>query len=392
MRSRALPEAVVSFYLAAKNVSRKKERSILTIIGVMLAVGSFIALLSIAEGLYNRIQHEMNGRSVDIYVLPRNALAMPVGPIAGIGASTESIPDSVVKDLNGVSNVEVAASVGRFQQMHDGRGIVVWAIDPRVFSKFLPAVQLTTGRFPTADSEIMIGYSLAQEFQLSEGQTLNIADREFKIVGVFSSGGGLNDYFCYVVPEAATKVTGQGSQEVWIKVKEDAGREVTTQDINNDKRFTNEIARTREQFLGAANDYINYAWLLQFAVAAIGMLIAMTAAMNTMLMSTYERLKEFATLRAIGASRMTVLLMIITESVILSVAGGLLGVVLGFMGSRLLDSAIVTLFKLTFPLAGITVTLILDALALSLAVGVVGAVIPCIIIYRMNIISGLRQD
>jgi putative ABC transport system permease protein len=111
-----------------------------------------------------------------------------------------------------------------------------------------------------------------------------------------------------------------------------------------------------------------------------------------MLMSTYERLKEFGTLRAIGASRFTVLGMILTESLLLSLAGGVLGIVLGIMGSRLLDSAVVTLFQLSYPVARISVSLVLQALGLSLAVGVVGAIIPCFLVYRMNIIYALRQE
>lgn len=388
---------MVPLYLATKNVTRKRERSLLTIVGVLLAVGSFISLLSLAEGLYNRIQGEMNSRAVDVYVLPRNAMPMPAGPIAGVGVSTESIPDGVVRELGKLDNVEIAAPVRRFQQVHDGRGVVVWAVDKEVFGTFLPRLHIDSNRYPTGDNEVIVGQALARELELTPESTMRIADQNFRIVGTFSAGGGLNDYFCYVSPVAAAAITNSGAQEVWIKLKEEnnEARGLLVDAINDrqvEKRFTDQVARTREEYLGAANDFINYAWLLQFAVAAIGVLIAMTAAMNTMLMSTYERLKEFATLRAIGASRLTVLTMITAESVILSVTGGVFGVLVGIMGARLLDSAVVTLFKLTFPVGAITLPLILEALLLSVFVGVVGAVVPCFITYRMNIIYGLRQD
>lgn len=388
---------MVPLYLAAKNVTRKRERSLLTIVGVLLAVGSFISLLSLAEGLYNRIQGEMNGRAVDVYVLPRNAMPMPAGPIAGVGVSTESIPEGVIKELGKLDNVEVASPVRRFQQVQDGRGVVIWALDKDAFGLFLPRLQVDTNRYPTADNEIIVGQALARELEMAPDATLRIADRDFRIVGFFTAGGGLNDYFCYISPAAAAAITNTGAQEVWIKLKEenDEARRMLVDVINDrqtEKRFVDLVARTRQQYLGAANDFINYAWLLQFAVAAIGVLIAMTAAMNTMLMSTYERLKEFATLRAIGASRLTVLAMITAESVILSVTGGVFGVLVGIMGARLLDSAVVTLFKLTFPVGAVTLPLLLEALLLSGFVGVVGAAVPCFIIYRMNIIYGIRQD
>ncbi|NDD27788.1 MAG: FtsX-like permease family protein [Proteobacteria bacterium] len=385
---------MVALYLAAKNVTRKKERSLLTIVGVLLAVGAFISLLSLAEGLYDRVQSEMHGRSVDVYVLPRNSMPMPAGPIGGVGVSTESIPLALVGELAKMQNVESAAPVMRFQQVREGRGIVVWALDKEAFSTFLPRVHVDTNRFPSGDDEVIVGQMLARELGLTEGATLRIADKDFKIVGFFSAGGGLNDYFCYVTPATAARITGQGAQEVWIKLKEDAegGKQLAIEQINTDKRFANHVARTREQYLGAANDFIDYAWLLQFAVAAIGVLIAMTAAMNTMLMSTYERLKEFATLRAIGASRLTVALMLVAESVMLSLAGGFFGVIIGVLGAHLLDSAMVTLLKLTFPLGEITLRLVLQAMLMSVFVGLVGAVVPCALTWRMNIIYGLRQE
>ncbi|MBM3461754.1 MAG: ABC transporter permease [Armatimonadetes bacterium] len=383
---------MASLYLATKNVTRKKERSILTILGVLLAVGSFISLLSIAEGMYERVQRELNGRNVDVYVLPKNSLPMPLGPLAGVGQSTETIPDTIVKGLAGLSNVERAEPVYRFQQMHEGRAIVVWGLNPEAFPTFLPHIASEDGTYPKGSYDIMVGPALAREIGLAREGTLTLAGKKYIIVGIFKPVGGLQDYFCFVTPQAAAEIVAKGAQEAWLKLKEPEGRDTTAEDINVSDTLKDFRARTSAQYLGAANDFINFAWVLEFCIAAIGVLIAMTAAMNTMLMSTYERLKEFATLRAIGASRFTVVMMILTESLILSVAGGICGVVLGIMGSRLLDAAVVSLLRLSYPVASITMALLVQALLLSAFVGFVGAAIPCFIVYRMNIIMGLRQE
>jgi putative ABC transport system permease protein len=386
---------VVSWYLAAKNVTRKKERSILTVLGVLLAVGSFVSLLSIAEGLYKQVQRELGSRNVDVYVLPKNAIPMPAGPIAGLATSTESIPLVVTQELAQLPNVDKAVPVMRFQQLHEGRSLVVWALDPTMYDLFLPTMKLDpTGRAPRVNNEIIMGRSLAQALNVGENASISLAGREYQIVGLFSTGSSLDDYFCYVMPEAAAQIMGRpDAQEVWLKLKEASGADVTSHDINNRNDMRElYVARTATEYQGAANEILNYAWLLQFAIAAVGVLIAITASMNTMLMSTYERLKEFATLRAIGGSRFTVLGMILTESMMLAMLGGLGGLVLGVMGSKLLDAAVVTLFKMAFPLASITWALLAESLALSAVVGLVGAAIPCFLVYRMSIISGLRQE
>ncbi|CAN0430336.1 unnamed protein product, partial [Phaeothamnion confervicola] len=71
----------VALQLAWRNVLRNRERSLLTLIGVLLAIGSFVALLSLAEGLSARVQDEFGAREVDLYILPSRAVFLPTGPI-----------------------------------------------------------------------------------------------------------------------------------------------------------------------------------------------------------------------------------------------------------------------------------------------------------------------
>ena len=206
------------------------------------------------------------------------------------------------------------------------------------------------------------------------------------------AGAGFQDYFAYLpVQDADATTDGRGASEIWIKVRDVHRVREVIRRIEGFKIPGVQVL-SREDYLGSANDYIQYAWYLQFAISAIGVLIAITAAMNTMLMSTYERMREFATLRAIGATRSTVVSMIVTESVILSMSGGLLGIVFGVVGSGLLNRAMVVILQLSFPLASITISLLIQAVLLSLLVGLVGAAIPSILVWRLQIISGLRWE
>ncbi|MGM9991482.1 MAG: ABC transporter permease, partial [Candidatus Bruticola sp.] len=200
------------------------------------------------------------------------------------------------------------------------------------------------------------------------------------------------DYFAYISWSDANSTTdGKGASELWVRLKDQHRDKEVVRKIDGFKIPSVKVA-TRKDYLGAANDYIEYAWYLQFAISAIGVLIAITAAMNTMLMSTYERMREFATLRAIGAPRPTVIAMVVTESVILSFIGGFFGIFFGILGSGLLNRAMIVILQLSFPLASITIPLILEALALSVFVGLVGAAIPSILVWRIDIVSGLRWE
>ncbi len=385
----------IAFLLALKNLYRKRERSFLTIIGVLLAVGSFISLLSLAEGLYYRFDREIRGRRVDIYVMPSDGAALPTGPLGTVGITSEILPEGLQLKIANFRGITHVCPVQRVQEKMGDRTIIIWGMEKDKFVHFFPFFQLKPGGrlFNEGEREIVVGGSLAAKHGIEPGSVMNVQGRQFNVVGVSEPVGTLQDYFCYIpLDRVMADRQLSGYQEIWIqlavsnyKTRLDAVRELRN-------LYPRYLFNTQEEYLGAAREYVYYAWLLQFAISAIGILIATTAAMNTMLMSTYERIKEFGTLRSIGASRLTVFQMILFESVILTILGGLGGVILGIMGSRILDEVIRAMFQLSFPLARITFNLILYSFILSGVIGIIGAIIPAIIVYRMEIIDALRWE
>lgn len=377
--------------LAFRNVLRNRERSLLTLIGVLLAVGSFVALLSLAEGLYRRVVNELDGRDVHVYVLPDTTVPLPTGPVGTLGLSSDTIALKWLDEIGRFDQVELVGGILR--QTWTGRTAVmpVIAIDPAQLPVFMPSLRLEGSTM--AEGQVLLGEGLALNEGLGQGAVLKNGQYQYDVSGLIRSGtGSFQDYFVYMPLATATRETNaQGVQEIWIKLRDPYSAPEVAARINQ-LGIPGAHALTKQQYMGVAADYIKYVWLLQFCIAAIGVLISMTAAMNTMLMSTYERLREFATLRAIGASRMLVVMMIMGESVILSCAGGMLGIFFGWLASYLLDRAVLVLFKLTFPLAKVTLVLVGEALLLSAFVGVVGALLPAIIVWRLKIVDGLRWD
>jgi len=378
--------------LAVRNVFRNRERSLLTLIGVLLAIGSFVALVSLAEGLYRRVFTELRGRSVDLYLMPADAgVILPTGPIGTVGLTSDTISAQAVEQVRALKNVQKADGIGR--QIWTGKRTVipVLEIPPDSIRAYLPNLQPTSGELLAPDSEqqVMLGVGVAHaEFPQGTANAIQHGQTEYQVAAIVR-GGGFRDYFAYV-PLAADRAE-KGYQEVWIQLTDKAQVEGTRTEINN-LQLPGVRVVSSEEYLGQLKDFINYAWLLQFAIASIGVLISITAAMNTMLMSTYERLREFSTLRAIGASRLTVVLMILSESVILSMAGGFLGLAFGWLASGLLDRAVVVLLQVPFPLAQVTPRLLLEALGLSAFVGMVGSIIPAWLVWRLNLVDGLRWD
>lgn len=386
---------MIALQLAMKNLYRKRERSFLTIIGVLLAVGAFISLLSIAEGLYSRVEREVYGRNVDIYIMPGDAVALPTGPLGTVGVTSDILPLGLKDELKEIEEVRTICPIYRLQAKIADQTVVVWGIDSDNLSLFFPYFQMQPSSRMYRDEarEIVVGGSLASEKKLKFGSKIMVHGQPFVVKGIGNSFGAFQDYFCFISLEKALDLKrARGYEEIWLQVagKNPQHRKRVAEKLK--KLFPMYKVKTREDYLGSAKDYVYYAWLLQFAIASIGVLIATTAAMNTMLMSTYERVKELGTLRAIGASRFNVFMMILLESMILTFIGGLGGMILGVMGSRVLDEAVKTMFQLSFPLAKITFNLVIYSFVLSTFIGVVGAIIPAVLVYRMNIIDALRWE
>lgn len=383
---------MVALTLAFRNVLRRRERSLLTLVGVLLAVGAFVAMVSLAEGMYSRVSTELNGRDSDIYVIPSTAAPLPTGPVGTIGMTTDTVNLSWVKKIAKIDNVKAVCPISRLQWSGKRGMVMVLGISPRDITTFLPKLKSVEGQLIPEPGKLVVGSGVATSEELKVGARFKHGQTSYPVSGVVSAGAGFQDYFAYLPLEAALKLSdGKGASEIWIQLK-DKHRDTEVVRKIEAMKIPGVKVLSRKDYLGSANDYVQIAWLLQFAMSAIGVLIAITAAMNTMLMSTYERMREFSTLRAIGASRLTVASMVATESVLLSLVGGLFGIIFGTAGSILVDRAVVILLQLSFPLASVTPMLIVEAVGLSIFVGLVGAAIPCILVWRINIVTGLRWE
>lgn|GEM_PF-965053 len=477
---------MIALSLAQKNVTRKQERSFLTIVGVILAVGSFVALLSVAEGLHHRLSREVYGRKIDIYMLPSSTIPLPTGPIGAIGFASDVIyvihpiaiepkkPSStkvhLLKYLNmpplpeasdtskwaedtrkhyatfpegitRVENIKCAIGITRFQQKIHGKTIIVWGIpfksdqEENFIKAFFPNFRILDGGMmpqsnvppdesyctggvlnleelsqktgkkdekedtaPVEDENLqaVMGEKLAQELHMKVSDTLALKQGSdsinFNVSCIGRFNAGFQDYFCFIPAQTALSIEDSPGRvkEIWIQVEDRAKLKETKTRLKS--LFPDLAIQTSEEYLGSSSELVKYAWLMQFAIALIGILIATTASMNTMLMSTFERIREFGALRAIGAPRLSIIVMIFVESLILSITGGVIGIIVGLLGSRFLDGAVMVLLQASFPIAHITFNLVVYALLLSLLIGVIGALIPAVIVYRIDIIRAMRWE
>ncbi len=441
--------------LAFRNVLRNKERSLLTLVGVVLAIGSFVALVSLAAGFTQRVERELGSREVHIYVTAGRGSTLPASPLSGAGGGGQVLPLEL-KELLKVPGVRSVTPILR-TSLDGSRSVIPVIAMPLEDSEIVfkgaqfsskpgqlndrfpmdglqpqsspsplagpvglvtptPAPGAEPSPGPSAESGprkappnalLVVGQGLAREVKeaLSGGGPLVIEEMAFQ-VGADVAGDGFLDYTILAPIEPfLLQRDSRGVHEYWITLDSEgkvqqtqAAVQKVVEDFLLREKDRGDYAGARKirvlnrrEYLSSARDYLGYGWLLQVAVSMVGVLIAITASMNTMLMSTYERLGEYATLRAVGASRRVIAMTIIYEAIFLNVTGGLLGLLFGFLATGVLDKAVAILLEIPYPMAGVTPVLLLQALALSFVVGLVGAVIPIFIVSRIDLVAQLRK-
>ncbi len=480
--------------LAFRNVLRNKERSLLTLVGVVLAIGSFVALVSLAAGFTQRVERELGSREVHIYVTAGRGSTLPASPLAASGGSGQVLPLELEDEFRRVAGVRSVTPILRTSldgarsvipvigmPLDDARivfkgaqfssdpaqlnsGLPQETSEPRVEPTPLstpvalitptpapvatvtpkaggkpkpapgkkdipktkspaptPAASLTPSAVPTPIAspaaevpisnepiaKLVVGQGLAREVRdaMASGGPLVIEEMAFQVGGDVRGDGFLDYTILAPIEPFLRQRDNRGVHEYWITLDAEGKVETTQGEVQKvvDDFLLREKDRgdyagarkirvlNRREYLSSARDYLGYGWLLQVAVSMVGVLIAITASMNTMLMSTYERLGEYATLRAVGASRRVIAMTIIYEAIFLNVTGGFLGLIFGFLATGVLDKAVAILLEIPYPMAGVTPVLLLQALSLSFIVGLVGAVIPIYIVSRIDLVAQLRK-
>lgn len=99
--------------LAFRNVLRNKERSLLTLVGVVLAIGSFVALVSLAAGFTQRVERELESRQVSIYVTAGRGSTLPASPLSGAGGGSQVLPLQLEELFRGVIGVNTVTPIIR---------------------------------------------------------------------------------------------------------------------------------------------------------------------------------------------------------------------------------------------------------------------------------------
>jgi putative ABC transport system permease protein len=329
-------------HLALKNLSRRPLRTTLTVSGVALAVAVLYSLWSFQNGYQARLKDELASLGAHILVVPKGC-PYEAASIAIHGANwPRYLREADLPALAATPGVRHAAGV-----------LMSATTDPKtaqqqiwlgVDEAILPVKPFwrIDGRFPVAPDEALVGAEVARRRGLRPGAQFRdeATQSRFRIAGVIARTGGQDDSFIYVPRKTAQRIFGHPGQITNVLVTVDDPERVAQVATAMRERDPDANVVPMAQVLQTMLNLARTTRLLIGCVVLIALLISAFGVVNAVLTSVFERVGELGMLRAVGASRGELFRLIWTETLLVCVAGGVIGNGLALVASRLVEAIV----------------------------------------------------
>jgi putative ABC transport system permease protein len=368
------------FQFVYKNVLRRKFRSLLTGVGVAVAITAVVALLGVSSGFEQSSREMLSAEGIDLIVVH-----------AGLGQhDTSRLDESVGAQIAALSEVDkVAPQLNDTVKLNDNPvGVPLMGLYADSFNMTKLTDKVAAGgRMLTANDKdgVLLGKFLAASLGKKPGDSVEIELKKFNVVGIFAGPSMFENRAAVALLPVLQTLMDQEHQvsEFDIKLKPEFSGDAAALDRLKTKIAGLKDAKgnlyhleplTTDQYVSSSNE-LRLSRAMAWMTSAIALAIGAVGMLNTMIMSVLERTQEIGILRAIGWRRLRIMRMILSESFVLSLAGAVAGIVGAVCLTRII-SHLPQAEGLVRP--NIAPDVIFTGFLLALLVGLVGGAYPAI--------------
>ncbi len=387
-----------AFKMAIKSIVNNKVRSFLTMLGVIIGVGSVITAVAFAQGSTKSITDSIEGLGSNIITIS----------ITGRGSNRQITYEQLQKyaDENSDEISLIAPTVSNSMTLKAGTlSRTATVIGTSEAYEFVKSRHVSAGRFITSfdnDNKLktaVIGTAVANDIfegQDPVGQTMKINGELFQVVGLLQEIDGSQDSSDddqVIIPvTVAQRLSRNGTIRNFTVQAADATKVDSVMDNlstyltsvygdENSFRVMNQA-----QILDTLNSITGTLMIVLGGIAAISLIVGGIGIMNIMLVSVTERTREIGIRKAIGAKRKNIMIQFLIEAIMITGMGGIIGILVGISCIRFIIGG----FEITTPVYSPFWMLL--SFGISLAVGIVFGMFPAYKAARLNPIDALRFE
>ena len=374
-------------HLAFNNILKRKTRSILTILGILSVMLLYIVITGIMHTYEKDLQSQLSAMAGRIIVQTKND--SEAGSFYSLDAT---IKESDAKDILALNNIDAQKSTRVFYQSlvenwkpNLPPTVLCAGIEPGKEEAYFGDTDISGDKLLSGDHDVILGSYAALYFETEQGaklgDTINIKNIDFKIVGILSDiSSVINNSM--IMPL-------QTAQDMFVRPGLISSVIVTSRTVTQTDGLAKEIeskypklmAATTKQLKKGVDEMLSELRDFMAMISNTIIVVAVFIIMIVMVMAVHERKKEIGTLKAIGASGPKILGMIIIESLTLSLIGGLLALPVSVPFEQMITSEVFT-----------DITIWAHTLIITVILGVVSALWPAWTALRINPLESLRYE
>ncbi len=388
----------IPFSYNIRNLWARRLTTSLTVSGISLVVFVFAAVLMLAQGVEDTMV--ATGSDDNVVILRKGSTGELLSAVSRdqIGIISTFPEVAVANDGKpfGSSDVVTIINLSK-KQTKDMGNIIVRGVSAGAFA-LRPQVTMKEGRwFQQGSAEIVIGNKIHDQFEnVDVGQQIQIGSKLWTVVGVYDAGktGFASELWADAdnIMQEFNRTTTFSSYT--FRLKDPKDYEVIKTKLETEQRLQDlEVKREKDFYLEQSQGMATFIKALGLVITIIFSFGAMIGAMITMYAAVANRTVEIGTLRALGFQRGSILFAFLVEALVLSLIGGIIGLMLASLMQFVSFSTtnFGTFSELAFGFS-LSVSIVWSTIIFSLTMGVVGGFLPAVRASKLSIINALRAS
>jgi putative ABC transport system permease protein len=397
-----------------QTIYSNKMRSGLTILGIVIGISAVVFLVSFGRGHVANITAIFESMGANaIYVTSATSRVT-----SGVGSITMEDAEALTNPNKAPSVDVVAPLVQRMAIVYYGnekRQLMVQGITPDVTK--ITTYEMEVGEFISeADvreqrNVVVLGSKIASDMFGTDyplGQAIRVGGHRFEVIGVLEPKGSImgagDEYVLIPLTTMQSRLVGETTPR-GRPIQSIAVRAVSTDQVDAAKEQVTAIMRQRHHIREGEDDDFNVIDMREImkqmqqvlgimqvflgAVGSISLVVGGIGIMNIMLVSVTERTREIGIRKAIGAKRRDILSQFLVESAVLSLSGGIIGLTLAFIGTRLVTGINLGGYPVKAPMS---LDIVIIAVSVSVFIGLVSGFYPAFRAASLDPIESLRHE